>query len=116
MVSSQACLLGRLLQLYLLGVVMATYTQRKEPKSLADKQHEEAVRRAMQLDCDDNWPTCRSCGEPFNPRRKALGYSSCLDCGEPKKEFAIVPVPKSNYIVASNPEQLLSPYSHKGTR
>ena len=92
------------------------FTQRKEPKTLSDKQHQQAVYRAMNIECDDDWPECKECGECFNPRREALGYSTCLDCGEPKKEFAIVPVPKSNYIVASNVTQLASPYSHKGNR
>lgn len=57
---------------------------------------------------------CSVCGEEYNPRRKALGYSTCLKHGEPKKEFCAVPVPKSNYIIATSLDQVRSPYSHKG--
>lgn len=35
------------------------------------------------IDCDTSpWPECFDCGEEFNPRRKALGYEHCLNCGE----------------------------------
>ncbi len=95
---------------------MATYTQRKEPKTLADKIHANAVQAAMAFECDDDWPECVKCGDAFNPKRKALGYDTCLKCGEPKKNFAVVPVPKSNYIVATDVSQVTSPYSHKGNR
>jgi ribosomal protein L37AE/L43A len=26
-------------------------------------------------------PECIECGDPFNPRRLALGYYTCLECG-----------------------------------
>lgn len=92
------------------------FTQRKEPPTLADKLHQQAVSASL-ADADlDDWPECRVCDEPFNPKRKALGYDTCLSCGEPKKQFAVVPVPKSNYVVATNVTQLVSPYSHKGNR
>lgn len=94
---------------------MATYTQRKEPLTLADKIHRDAVTKALQ-EADHDWPLCVECDEPFNPKRKDLGYDCCLSCGEPKKQFAVVPVPKSNYVVATNVSQLASPYSHKGER
>ena len=29
-----------------------------------------------------SWPQCWDCGEEFNPKRKALGYEYCLNCGE----------------------------------
>ena len=29
-----------------------------------------------------DWPQCFDCGEEFNPKRKALGYEHCLECGE----------------------------------
>ena len=25
---------------------------------------------------------CAACGQPFDPRRKQLGYNFCLDCGD----------------------------------
>ena len=27
-------------------------------------------------------PQCFDCGEEFSPKRKALGYEHCLECGE----------------------------------
>lgn len=51
--------------------------------------------------------------------RKALGYRTCLKCGEKiarAKKHAIVPIPKSNYVYAHTLDDVLSPYSHKGTR
>lgn len=91
------------------------FTQRKEPPTLADRLHKQAVEQASQQ-ADEDWPECKECGEPYNPKRKELGYPTCLDCGEPKKVFAIMPVPKSNYVVATNVTQIVSPYSHKGNR
>jgi hypothetical protein len=52
-------------------------------------------------------------------RRVSIGYRYCLTCGEhmaKKVKHTIVPVPKSNYIYAHTKEDLISPYSHKGTR
>ena len=65
---------------------------------------------------DDDEAFCAVCGEPYPARRRALGYSTCITHAEPKKTFTSVPVPKSNYIIATNPEQVRSPYSHKGFR
>ena len=92
------------------------FTQRKSQKSYKDIQHEQAVQREQGNLDYDSAPECSKCGELFSPRRAALGYHTCLDCGSPAKVYAVVPVPKSNYLIASNPEQLLSPYSHKGNR
>lgn len=61
-------------------------------------------------------PFCSTCGEPFPQARAELGFRTCLQHGDAKRVFAIVPVPKSNYIIATSVEQLASPYSHKGTR
>lgn len=92
------------------------FTQRKTSKSAKDLVHEEAVQRESgTLDYDD-CPECTGCGEPFSPRRADLGYTTCLDCGSPAKIYAIVPVPKSNYVIATNVSQVASPYSHKGNR
>lgn len=60
--------------------------------------------------------TCSVCDEVINPKRAALGYDTCIAHGEGKRTFTTVPVPKSNYIIATCREQLLSPYSHKGIR
>lgn len=38
-------------------------------------------------------PECVECGESFNPKRRQLGYSTCLECGD--KEAAIQTLRKS---------------------
>ena len=37
-----------------------------------------------------DWPECATCGDEFNPKRKKLGYNTCLTCGdnEAKKSIA----------------------------
>lgn len=46
-----------------------------------------------------------SCGEPVNPKRWALGFFSCLECGDKRaakeierKANNVAPMHKSNYI------------------
>lgn len=93
-----------------------TFTQRKTTKTAKDLAHEQAVQRELgNLDLDD-CPECIECGDPYSPRRYDLGYRTCLDCGSPAKVYAVVPVPKSNYVIATNIEAVRSPYSHKGNR
>lgn len=60
-------------------------------------------------------PYCRVCGDEFSVARAALGYSTCLDHGEPRKQFLAVPVNKSNYVVGTL-EELKTSYQHKGPR
>lgn len=89
------------------------FTQRKEQLKPKDIAHAEAVKRELgNLDLDA-CPTCDECGEPYSPRRRDLGYFTCLDCGSPAKTYAIVPVPKSSYTIASNLDQLKNPYGVK---
>jgi len=59
-------------------------------------------------------PSCVKCGEFYDPRRKALGYHTCLDCGSPLFRPPIIPVAKSNYIVGSMEELRDGSQSHKG--
>lgn len=62
---------------------------------------------------------CKSCGSTFGHGRYLLGYRECLPCGEKsakRKVHTIVPVPKSNYVYAHTADDVVSPYSHKGTR
>ena len=92
------------------------FTQRKPQKSHKDIAHGEAVTRELGNLDFDSCPHCVECGEFYSPRRLALGYRTCLDCGSPAKTYAVVPVPKSNYVIATNVAQLASPYSHKGNR
>ena len=48
---------------------------------------------------------CRWCGDKVAKRRAALGYTSCMSCGEgqaKKTRHCIVPLNKSNYVVVSD--------------
>ena len=92
------------------------FTQRKSQKTAKDILHEQAVQREQRTLDDSDCPECVDCGELYSPRRAALGYPTCLDCGTPAKVYAVVPVPKSNYVVATSVDQVRSPYSHKGNR
>ena len=48
---------------------------------------------------------CHHCDQPIMPARSALGYDTCLPCGEKEARqvrHTIVPMHKSNYIVVSD--------------
>ena len=48
---------------------------------------------------------CVKCSEVVSPHRYALGYDTCLPCGEiyaRKRKHCIVPLNKSNYICVTN--------------
>ena len=52
---------------------------------------------------------CPECGTSVPEKRVAIGYVLCLDCGEAQARTArlswtVVPMHKSNYILASNRE------------
>lgn len=52
---------------------------------------------------------CRLCDEPINDRRSALGYTTCLHCGEKEArtvKHTVVPMHKSNYTVISDRRDL----------
>lgn len=56
-------------------------------------------------------PTCRTCGEPYSARRRALGYRTCLDCGdraafEERTSWTIVVSAKGHYTRITDPEDL----------
>lgn len=62
---------------------------------------------------------CIKCHDNNVPgARVALGYRTCLPCGERvarKQTHCIVPMPKSNYIVVTDPSLLKGlNSSHKG--
>lgn len=63
---------------------------------------------------------CKICySNEVIPGRINLGMFTCLECGEKeakKVKHTIVPLPKSNYIYAHTKEDVISPYSHKGSR
>ena len=54
---------------------------------------------------------CIECGGTYNPKRKALGYSTCTACGEQQAEterqgWCIVPMHKSNYFLCTDKRDL----------
>jgi hypothetical protein len=54
---------------------------------------------------------CSHCGEPVNPKRAALGYRTCLPCGEldaraQRAGWCIAPLHKSNYMLITNRQDL----------
>lgn len=53
--------------------------------------------------------TCVICGDDFPPARHALGYTTCLPCGDKQARavtFCTVPLNKSNYVVVSDIREL----------
>ena len=61
-------------------------------------------------------PICKQCGEVYSHKRKSVGYSICMACGESNakaKKHTIVPMHKSNYIVVTVPE-ILKGINNKG--
>lgn len=65
-------------------------------------------------------PLCVSCGETFSAARRAAGYHLCMDCGEQRArsvKHCVVPLPKSNYILVTDPSLLKGlNSSHRGNR
>lgn len=56
--------------------------------------------------------TCRTCGDEINPARWLLGYRVCLWCGEEQARadrlhWCVAPMHKSNYMLITNPADLL---------
>ena len=46
-------------------------------------------------------PLCLACGEEFSPKRRKIGYTLCLPCGDQKArqtKHTIAPMNKSNYM------------------
>jgi ribosomal protein L37AE/L43A len=54
-------------------------------------------------------PHCIECHAEYDARRKALGYKTCLDCGEATAravKHCTVPGHKQGYFVVGNREEL----------
>ena len=54
---------------------------------------------------------CITCGDTYDPRRRQLGYQTCLDCGAEaaiamRTSWCIVPTPKGHYTRITNKEEL----------
>ena len=58
---------------------------------------------------------CIKCGDEYSDKRFELGYLTCLKHGEKRRNFTVVPVNKSNYVVGTL-QELKESYSHKGPR
>jgi hypothetical protein len=60
-----------------------------------------------------NKPECHACGADYPPQRAALGYNTCLDCGDfaartERMTWTIVCTPKGHYTRITRPEELKS--------
>jgi hypothetical protein len=69
---------------------------------------EQADRHAYETSHDEPMHICK-CGELFPSARFALGYRSCLDCGDTaarQVRHCVVPMNKSNYTVITNRAEL----------
>ncbi len=54
-----------------------------------------------------NKPICMVCGEEFSPKRKELGYDTCLTHGNPKRKFTVaIPYTKGAYQLIYNPADM----------
>lgn len=58
-----------------------------------------------------NPPECIACGADFPERRAALGYNTCLDCGDfaarsERASWCIVPMHKGAYTRITKKEEL----------
>lgn len=57
-------------------------------------------------------PICVSCGDTFAPARRLAGYHLCMPCGEQsarqdRLKWCIAPMHKSNYMLLTDPSDLL---------
>lgn len=69
-------------------------------------------------DADTSPYRCK-CGKPINKHRYELGYTVCMsrECAPRPPTRTIVPMPKSNYILVTDPTLLRGlNSSHKGGR
>lgn len=52
---------------------------------------------------------CKVCKVPFNPRRAAAGYDTCMACGDKQASQVVrtvVCTPKGNYVLLTDREEL----------
>ena len=55
-------------------------------------------------------PQCRTCDAPYPDARKALGYATCLSCGEAESrqhKHTVAPMHKSNYMLITSRADLI---------
>jgi hypothetical protein len=56
-------------------------------------------------------PHCITCGDEYPHARRALGYQTCLDCGQEaavamRAGWCIVPLPKQGYTRVTRKDEL----------
>ena len=54
--------------------------------------------------------TCATCGAEYSAKRAAIGYKTCLPCGETAAKGVtrtVVPGHKSNYMLITNRAELI---------
>jgi ribosomal protein L37AE/L43A len=56
-------------------------------------------------------PLCHQCGDPYAPRRKAAGYTTCMPCGEElslhaRRSWTVTHLNKSGYMLITDPSIL----------
>ena len=54
--------------------------------------------------------SCINCGDDINPQRFALGYRTCLLCGEEQaqqRRFTVAPMHKGNYMLITDRKDLV---------
>lgn len=61
---------------------------------------------------DPDAPLCEACDMPYAPARAALGYTTCLKCGDMaaavlRSTWTIAPLHKSNYQLITDPTLLV---------
>jgi hypothetical protein len=61
---------------------------------------------------DHDWRPCCVCGDDYPAERAQLGYRYCLPCGddiarEERKSWTVAPMHKSNYMLFTNPADLI---------
>ena len=70
---------------------------------MVQQSNRKSVRESLTLKCQE-------CGAGVNPKRHALGYNTCLECGEilaSEVRFCVVPMHKSNYVVVRRKSDLI---------
>lgn len=60
----------------------------------------------------NDWHTCCDCGDDYPAERAALGYTTCLFCGEDRAvaaraSWTVAPLHKSNYMLWTDPADLI---------
>lgn len=60
----------------------------------------------------NNTPTCAKCNAEYSTKRAALGYRTCMSCGDgaakaARSGWTVAPGHKSNYMLITNKAELV---------